>query len=72
MALHVDLGASLRIPSANRSKAVGSRSATMFCEGIRLVALREQGMKELDAMLEQASDELDAGLGIPAEGILKS
>lgn len=70
MTLHADLGPQLEttVDELVRSGRFLTKDDVLR-EGVRLVELREQRLKELDEMLAQGIAELDAGLSIPAEKV---
>jgi antitoxin ParD1/3/4 len=70
MAISADLGEKLEAVVADlvANGRYNSKSEVLR-EGVRLVQEREARLAELQKMLQQGIDELDAGRGIPAEEV---
>jgi antitoxin ParD1/3/4 len=70
MAISADLGEKLEAVVADlvANGRYNSKSEVLR-EGVRLVQEREARLAELNEMLQKGIDELDAGLGIPAEEV---
>lgn len=70
MAISADLGEKLEavVTDLVANGRYNSKSEVLR-EGVRLVQEREARLAELQKMLQQGIDELDAGLGIPAEEV---